>query len=187
MKDFLYGFSLGTHPSWLQFGPFYKLYAAKLQREIIVSVPSREIKWWDCIASQTYHGNIKGVCNGIVVFIPEIAAGGRLASQLLFRLISDLKRRVCVCVHVFVCECVKCLHRSHTCVWLCIYVYVWVKDKCKGAGLSEAEEIRKTYDKLPGWCGGVSWNLHRCVKYLFLFSWQTLWSNRKHQCPSTVC
>lgn len=94
----IYAFSLTKRIAWLLFAPFYELYAAKLQPEIMVLLPSRKMKWWDCIASQTYHGDIKGVCNGIVVFIPEIAAGARLASQLFFHLISDLKSGVWACV-----------------------------------------------------------------------------------------
>lgn len=112
----LYAYSLRKHIGWLLFGPFFDLCAAKLQPEIIVLLPSRKMKWWNCIASQTYHGNIKGVCNGIVVFIPEIAAGACLASQLLFHLISDLKSRVCVCV------CEKYTHACTQKVGLCLCV-----------------------------------------------------------------
>lgn len=166
-ERFFYAFSLRKHFGWLLFGPFYELYAAKLQPEIIVLVPSRKMKWWDCIASQTHHGDIKGVCNGIVVFIPEIAAGARLASQLLFHLISDLKRRMCVYLRNI--HKLTLAHRKCVCVWLCMSVYVWVKDEGKGdrTGLSDAAEIRKTYDRLQGWYGRVSWSSHRCLKYFF--------------------
>lgn len=98
-----------------------------------------------------YHGDIKGVCNGIVVFIPEIAAGARLASQLLFHLISHLKSGVCVSekyTHTQAC--------TRTAL-LCMSVYVWVKDEGKGdrTSLSDAAQIRKIYDRLQGWYGGV--------------------------------
>ena len=48
----------------------------------------------------------------------------------------------------------SCLHS----VPVCMSVWVWVKDEGKGdrTGLSDAAEIRKTYDRLQGWYGGVS-------------------------------
>lgn len=143
---------------------FYEPHAEKLRPGIIELVPSRKIKWWACIASQTHHGDIKGVCNGIVVFIPEIAAGARLASQLLFHLISDLKSSVCVCVS-----------EKYTCaqtVGLGLTVHVWVKDK--GKGDRTVREIRRIYDRLQGWHGRASWSSRRCLKYFFLFSWRNV-------------
>lgn len=119
-----YAFSLRKHIGWLLFGPFYELYAAKLHPEIKVLVPSRKMKWRGRIASQTHHGDIKGVCNGIVVFIPEIAAGARLASQLLFHLISDLKRRVCVCVPEKYTQTHACTQK--VCLRLTVHVCVCV-------------------------------------------------------------